>query len=90
MEHITSKVTEAPRTYPDTDESGRTALRRWRHKAGLPVKEVASRFGVSVATLYRYEDEGIRSLEIANQIVIATNGKVRYRDLVHGFRPEFA
>ena len=90
MEHTTDTLTEAPLLLPDTDSKGRTALRRWREDRNLDHHQAAARLGVSVATYYRYEAGGVFNIRKANAIVSMTRGKVRYRDLNGGFKPEYA
>jgi len=82
---------EHPRWLPDVDENDMTPLRQWREKhfQGNP-KAAAAFFGVSQATLYRYESGNLASMDKVNRIVQATGGQLRYRDLIGGFNPEFA
>ena len=65
-------------------------LRDWRTDRNLTARGVANKLGVSVPTYYRLEDGRPPTLDIANRIVCLTHGKIRYRDLWPGFKPEYA
>ena len=89
-EYATDRLTDKPENLPDIDVNGNTALRRWRASTGMNHKQAARRIGVSVATYYRYEAGMQLNMRKANEIVHMTGGKVRYRDLVANFIPEYA
>lgn len=85
-----SKLTDQPLHLPDINNQGNTALRQWRHDRGYNPPCLAAQLGISVATLCRYETSGLMSIAKANDIVKLTRGAVRYRDLIGGFKPEYA
>ena len=87
---VDQRAIERPMQLPDVDRAGCTALRRWREKRGYNQNRMARMLGVSVATYYRYEAGNILNIQRANAIVEATHGAVRYRDLIGGFKPEYA
>jgi len=84
--------TELPAAFPPVDENGDTAIKRWREQRGYDCKQAAALLGMSLATFYRYQAGtfGAAGLHKATVIVQITNGKVRYRDLIEGFKPEYA
>ena len=72
------------------DENGDPPFRAWRKSNGWDNARTCEVLGVSQATLYRI-DSGLRKdIVMANLIVQATRGEIRYRDLIPGFRPEYA
>lgn len=87
---LEKRAAEKPRQLPDINSSGRTALRQWRHDKGWHPTRAARELGVSVPTYYRYEDGYSFNILKANEIVKMTKGKVRYRDLIANFVPEYA
>ena len=84
-----AKLIDQPLILPDVNEHGLTALRQWRLDQGITSAALASKLEISVATLYRYES-GMMDITRANNIVKLTRGAVRYRDLIGGFKPEYA
>jgi len=90
MEYVTDSLIERSIQLPDVDENGFTPLRKWRESVGMDHKRAAEFIGVSVATYYRYEAGMKLNMRKANEIVHMTGGKVRYRDLVANFIPEYA
>ncbi len=87
---INQRATEHPIQLPPADRAGCTKLRRWREAKGYDGHQAAAYLGVSQATYYRYEAGFIFNIQKANRIVEMTHGKVRYRDLIGGFNPEYA
>ena len=83
-------ATEKPLILPDVNEEGNTVLKQWRLDNDITYKQAASRIGVSVATYFRYESGNMLYIHKCNEIVQMTRGKVRYRDLVGGFKPEYS
>jgi hypothetical protein len=75
---------------PDINDNGHTPLRQWRYDNDLTPKDVSAQLGCSIASLFRYEVGEALTIPTANRIVQLTHGKVRYRDLLGGFRPEYA
>jgi len=66
-------------------------LREWRKDQGISHEDVCGILHISIATLYRIE-AGITQPRIdrCNDIVSMTHGKIRYRDLIPNFKPEYA
>jgi len=73
-------------TLPDLNEQGMTPLRQYRADRRMHSKPFAEMLGISVATLYRYEESGIRKLSIANDVIQRSGGKLRYSDLMPEFK----
>ena len=90
MKGIPGGLVERSCNIPDTDTKGHTPLRQWRLSRKMSHKQAASFIGVSVATYYRYEGGFSLNMRKANEIVAMTRGKVRYRDLIADFKPEYA
>ena len=95
MQFITDKATEKPLRLIDVDENGFTPLRRWREENKVSWRQAARILGVSVATYYRIEatlsvQDSTIAMRYANSVVRMTHGKVRYRDLIADFIPEYA
>jgi len=84
------RLMERPLYLASLGADGMTALRRYRAERKLSAKQLADVLGVSIATLYRYEQGELFDISKANEIVRITRGKVRYRDLIGGFKLEYA
>ena len=81
-------IVERPLTYPELNSQGNTPLRQYRFDRKLPPLKFAEMLQISQATLYRYEDTGVRNIAIANEIIQRSGGKLRYADLLPDFREE--
>jgi len=85
-----TRLVGAPLELANLDGGGRSPMWHWRTESGRTAKHAAAVFGVSIATYYRYEEGQPLSIRKANLIVAATRGRVRYRDLIANFKPEYA
>ena len=65
-------------------------LRQWRESRNMLQIDVARKLNVGCATYRRYENGRPPPLDMANEIVAMTRGKVRYRDMYWNFHPEYA
>lgn len=75
-------------TLPDLNEQGNTPLRQYRADRRMTHREFAEMLGVSQATLYRYEETGIRNMTIANEVIQRSGGKLNYAMLMPEFKQE--
>lgn len=84
------QIGERLMTLPDLNEQGMTPLRQYRADRRMTHIEFAEMLGISAATLYRYEETGIRNLSIANEVIQRSGGKLSYSQLLPDFREEYA